>query len=72
MAEKKLADTGRKFNVHKTLRRRSGQLLNVLCTFNLRHVSTGKEVFLEYSQNSQEKTCARASFLIKLQVTFFT
>ena len=32
-------DTGRKLNVHKTFRRR---LLNVLCTFNLRPVSTGQ------------------------------
>ena len=43
-----LVDTGRKLNVHKTLRRRPGCLLNVLsiiflvlCTFNLRPVSTG-------------------------------
>ena len=35
-------DTGRKSNVHKTFRRRPGRLLNVLCTFNLRPVSTGK------------------------------
>ena len=34
-------DTGRKLNVHKTLRRRPGRLLNVLCTFILRPVSTG-------------------------------
>ena len=34
-------DTGRKFNVHKTFRRRPGRLLNVLCTFNLRPLSTG-------------------------------
>ena len=43
-------DTGRKLNVHKTFRRRPehktfrrrpGHLLNVLCTFNLRPVSTG-------------------------------
>ena len=34
-------DKGRKLNVHKTLRRRPGRLLNVLCTFNLRPVSTG-------------------------------
>ena len=37
-------DTGRKLNVHKTFRRRPGRLLNALCTFNLRPVSTG-EVF---------------------------
>ena len=34
-------DTGRKLNVHKTFRRRPGRFLNVLCTFNLRLVSTG-------------------------------
>ena len=34
-------DTGRKLNVHKTIRIRPGRLLNVLCTFNLRPVSTG-------------------------------
>ena len=33
-------DTRRKLNVHKTFRRRPGRLLNVLCTFNLRPVST--------------------------------
>ena len=36
-------DIGRKLNVHKTFRRHPGRLLNVLCTFNLRPVSTGKE-----------------------------
>ena len=35
-------DTGRKLNVHKTFRRRTGRLLNVLCTFNLRSMSTGR------------------------------
>ena len=34
-------DTGRKLNVHKTFRRRSGRLLNVLYTFSLRPMSTG-------------------------------
>ena len=38
-------DTGRKLNVHKMFRRRPGRLLNVLCTFNLRPVSTGNEPF---------------------------
>ena len=40
------AHTGRKLNVHKAFRRRPGRLLNVLCTFNLRPVSTGKWVEL--------------------------
>ena len=35
-------DTGRKLNVHKTFRRRPGRPLNVLCTFSLRPVSTGR------------------------------
>ena len=33
--------TGRKLNVSKTFRRRPGHLLNILCTFSLRPVSTG-------------------------------
>ena len=41
-------DKGRKLNVHKTFRRRPGRLPNVLCTFNLRPVSTGY-IFLEIS-----------------------
>ena len=36
------ADTGRKLNVHKTFRRRPRRLQNVLCTFNLRPLPTGK------------------------------
>ena len=35
-------DTGRILNVYKTFRRHPGHLLNVLCTFNLRPVSTGQ------------------------------
>ena len=35
---------GHKLNVHKTFRRRPGRLLNILCTFNLRPVSTGRGV----------------------------
>ena len=34
-------DVGCKLNVHKTVRRRSGRLLNILCTFNLYPVSRG-------------------------------
>ena len=37
-------DTGRILNIHKTFRRRAGRLLNVLCTFNLRPVSTGENI----------------------------
>ena len=38
--------TGRKLNVYKTLRRRPGHLLNLLCTFNLRRLSTGRGGYL--------------------------
>ena len=34
-------DTERKLNVHNAFRKCPGRLLNVLCTFNLRPVSTG-------------------------------
>ena len=34
-------DTGRKLNVHTTFSRHPGRLLKVLCTFNLRPLSTG-------------------------------
>ena len=46
-------DTGRKLNVHTTFRRRPRHLLNVLCTFNLRPVSTGQLLTtLHFSQLS--------------------
>ena len=38
-------DTGSKLNVNKTFRRGPGGLLNVLCAFNLRLVSTGLLVY---------------------------
>ena len=41
MTHEYLVYTRRKLNVYKTFRRRLGRLLNVLCTFNLRPVSTG-------------------------------
>ena len=44
-------DTGRKLNVHKTFRRRPGRLLNVLCKFSLRPVSTG--LATRYTMTSQ-------------------
>ena len=37
-------ETGRKLNVHKTFRRRPRRLLNVLGTFNLRPVSSGRRL----------------------------
>ena len=48
--------TGCKLNIHKTFKRRPGRLLNVLCTFNLRPVSTGlaasSETYFEPSRTS--------------------
>ena len=42
------------------------------CSFNCREGSTGgvltEKLFLKISQNSQENTCAKVSYLIKLQV----
>ena len=38
-------DAGHKLNVHMTFRRRPGNLLNFLCTFNLRPISTGKFIW---------------------------
>ena len=47
-----LVGTGRKLNVHKTLRRRQ-RLLNALCTFNLRPVSTGMCTFSSMEWSNQ-------------------
>ena len=47
-------------------------VVSTLCTINKKAVTqrcSVKKVFLEISQNSQENTCARASFLIKLQAS---
>ena len=44
-------DIGRKLNVYKTFRRSPARLLNVLCKFNLRPVSTGTTV------SQMTKTC---------------
>ena len=55
-------DTGRKLNVHKTFRRRPRRLLNALCTFNLRPVSTGKEHSEVQRKESQKTHCERNVF----------
>ena len=47
-------DTGRKLNVQKTFRKRSGRLMNALCTFNLRPVST-EGGFIKFT----EKLCKK-------------
>ena len=49
-------DTGRKLNVHKTFRRRPRCLLNVLCTFNSRPVSTGCGIVINYISDNEDNT----------------
>ena len=52
---------------------RSSKVANFRCNLYYQYSEAAtrvllcKKVFLEISQNSQESTCARASFLIKLQ-----
>ena len=53
-------DTGRKLNVHKTFRRRLGRLLNVLCRFNLRPVST--RTYQNLEQYRSVNICLNSSF----------
>ena len=56
----------------KNLRQRYVRTLNHIRNFEVTYRSSHqrysvKKVFLEISKNSQENTCARVSFLIKLQ-----
>ena len=46
--------TGRNSNVRKTFRRRLGRFLNVLCTFNLRPVSTGEVTPVRHECNKND------------------
>ena len=66
-------DTGRKLNVHKTFRRRPGRLLNVLCTFNLRPVFTGKKWHtLQKVYFCGRKTCPNSLVLCYRRYTAIT
>ena len=49
------------------LDKKKSNLTNILLTEAVVRRCSVKKVFLEMSQNSQENTCARVSFLIKLQ-----
>ena len=49
-------DTRRRLNLHKTFRRRPGRLLNVLCTFSLRPVSTGLTYIFEHCKYQKKHT----------------
>ena len=42
-------------------------VINLVATEAVAQRCSVKKMFLEISQNSQENTCARVSFLIKLQ-----
>ena len=55
-------DTWRKLNIHKMFRRRPGRLLNVLCTFSLRHVSTGMRIYFWLNYNFILKVCTSEIF----------
>ena len=59
-------DTGRKLNLHKTFRRRTG-LLNVLCTFSLCPVSTRADL----QKKSQLALDARLNPFFMLFIAFF-
>ena len=55
--------------------RKRGKSLRIISVKNKQKQPTvvlQEKMFLEISQNSQENTCVRVSFLIKLQNTFFT
>ena len=66
-------DTGRKLNVHKTFRRRPGRLLNILCTLNLRPVSTGKtyKLILIYLSNTIDSLKKIMSIQNILNILFY-
>ena len=63
------AHTGRKFNVAKTFRRRPGRFLNVLCTFDLRPVSTGYRL-ISIRRNNSKKWLPIQFFSILLKIDF--
>ena len=62
-------DTGRKLNVHKTFRWCPGRLRNVLCTSNLRPLSTGKcrnlIVWDHYRLSLENRNCYRHAVCTK-------
>ena len=69
--EKHPVDTGRKLNVHKTFRRPPGRLLNVLCTFNLRPVSTGQYFDLSHQGRMWILTWYRSVLLKRCSFQMF-
>ena len=65
-------DTGHKLDVHKTFRRRPGRLLKVLCTFNLRPVSTGESNIICIFDSPQKKgVCGFFKFSAKQLYFYF-
>ena len=60
--------------LHRSFSKKFPEYLSISrVTFQAAEAATGgdllKNVFLEISQNSQENTCVRPSFLIKLQAS---
>ena len=66
IVERLKAKLGKQTNVNKEL---STKIHFILIEAVVQRCSV-KKVSLEISQNSQENTCARVSFLIKLQASF--
>ena len=60
-------DIGRKLNVHKTFRRR---LMNVLCTFSLRPVSTGTMITCKTLLNA--RLSLQVAYCLKLNIFEFS
>ena len=59
-------DTGRKLNPYKAIIRRPGRLLNVLCMFDLRPVSTGV-MYLFYNLHGQLSQCHNFVFSLSIE-----
>ena len=64
-------DTGRKLNAHKTFRRRPARLLNVLCTFNLRSVSTRRCISFSSFSLCPKRRNRPAMFRIEIKINFW-
>ena len=59
-------DTGRKLKIHKIFRRRPERLLNILCTFNLRPVSTGFHLVIAIAAIHKDSTSGFSYDLYKI------
>ena len=60
-----------KSELRASFRRRPGRLLNVLCTFNFRPVSTGYETYGCHDHNNKENKPGILSFIFPKLGPFF-